>query len=203
MIQLEEEKLAAALKQIADEQEITKKILFFHEKEDLLHPEIMQCYFKNYLTTFQNQFSYSIPDLGNETLLRLLSTNSNNVKRAEAQTHENIPPRLKNHAQAFRTAGKKFQVIAEQTTDILVPYGEGNDLISGLNGKLYENEYLKLLRKAQPYFVSVYSGTLKALEAKEALTRLKSDVLSLKPGYYSSEQGVCADGMISMEECFV
>ena len=203
LIQLEEEKLAAALKQIADEQEITKKILFFHEKEDLLHPEIMQCYFKNYLTTFQNQFSYSIPDLGNETLLRLLSTNSNNVKRAEAQTHENIPPRLKNHAQAFRTAGKKFQVIAEQTTDILVPYGEGNDLISGLNGKLYENEYLKLLRKAQPYFVSVYSGTLKALEAKEALTRLKSDVLSLKPGYYSSEQGVCADGMISMEECFL
>lgn len=71
-------------------------------------------------------------------------------------------------------------MIAEQTTDILVPYGEGNDLISGLNGKLYENEYLKLLRKAQPYFVSVYSGTLKALEAKEALTRLKSDVLFIK-----------------------
>ena len=147
---------------------------------------------------FQDQFSYPLPDSDNETLLRLLSTNSNNVKRAEA-----ISPRLRDHAQAFRTAGKKFQVIAEQTTDILVPYGEGNDLISGLNGKLYENEYLKLLRKAQPYFVSVYSGTLKALEAKEALTRLKSDVLSLKPGYYSSEQGVCADGMISMEECFL
>ena len=190
LIQLEEEKLAAALKQIADEQEITKKILFFQE--------IMQNYFENYLTVFQDQFSYPLPDSDNETLLRLLSTNSNNVKRAEA-----ISPRLRNHAQAFRTAGKKFQVIAEQTTDILVPYGEGNDLISDLNGELYENEYLKLLRKAQPYFVSVYSGTLKALEAKEALTRLKSDVLSLKPGYYSSEQGVCADGMISMEECFV
>ena len=203
LIQLEEEKLAAALKQIADEQEITKKVLFFHEKEDLLHPEIMQCYFKNYLTTFQNQFSYSIPDLGNETLLRLLSTNSNNVKRAEAQTHENIPPKLRNHAQAFRTAGKKFQVIAEQTTDILVPYGEGNDLISDLNGKLYGNEYLKLLRKAQQYLVSVYSGTLKVLEAKDALIQLNSGVLALKSGYYSSEQGVCADGMISMEECFV
>lgn len=203
LIQLEEEKLAAALKQIADEQEITKKILFFHEKEDLLHPEIMQNYFENYLTTFQNQFSYLLPDLGNETLLRLLSTNSNNVKRAEAKTYKNIPPRLRNHAQAFRTAGKKFQVIAEQTTDILVPYRKGNDLILDLNGEFYENEYLKLLRKAQPYLVSVYSGTLKALEAKEALTQLKSDVLALKPGYYSSEQGVCVDGMISMEECFL
>lgn len=203
LIQLEEEKLAAALKQIEKEQEITKKILFFHEKEDLLRPEIMQCYFKNYLTTFQNQFSYLLPELGNETLLRLLSTNSNNVKRAEAKTHKNIPLRLRNHAQAFRTAGKKFQVIAEQTTDILVPYGEGNDLILDLNGEFYENEYLKLLRKAQPYFVSVYSGTLKALEAKDALTQLKSGVLALKSGYYSSEQGVCADGMISMEECFV
>ena len=198
LIQLEEEKLAAALKQIEKEQEITKKILFFHEKEDLLHPEIMQCYFENYLTTFQNQFSYLLPELGNETLLRLLSTNSNNVKRAEA-----IPPRLRNHVQAFRTAGKKFQVIAEQTTDILVPYGAGEKLILDLNGELYGNAFPKLLRKAQQYFVSVYSGTLKALEAKDALTRLKSDVLALKPGYYSSEQGVCVDGMISMEECFL
>lgn len=203
LIQLEEEKLAAALKQIADEQEITKKILFFHEKEDLLHPEIMQCYFENYLTTFQNQFSYLLPELGNETLLRLLSTNSNNVKRAEAKTHKNIPPRLRNHAQAFRTAGKKFQVIAEQTTDILVPYGEGNNLISGLNGELYGNEYSKLLRKAQQYLVSVYSETLKALEAKDALIQLESGILALKSGFYSSEQGICVDGMISMEECFL
>ena len=203
LIQLEEEKLAAALKQIEKEQEITKKILFFHEKEDLMHPEIMQCYFENYLTTFQNQFSYLLPELGNETLLRLLSTNSNNVKRAEAKTYKNIPPRLRNHAQAFRTAGKKFQVIAEQTTDILVPYGAGEKLILDLNGELYGNAFPKLLRKAQQYLVSVYSGTLKALEAKDALIQLESGVLALKSGYYSSEQGVCADGMISMEECFV
>lgn len=203
LIQLEEEKLAAALKQIEKEQEITKKILFFHKEEDLLHPQIMQNYFEGYLTTFQDQFSYPLPDSDHETLLRLLSTNSNNAKRAEAQIHGSLPLRLKNHMQAFRTAGKKFQVIAEQTTDILVPYGAGNDLISGLNGELYENEYLKLLRKAQPYFVSVYNGTLKALEVKEALTRLKSDVLALKPGYYSSEQGICVDGMISMDACFL
>lgn len=203
LIQLEEEKLAAALKQIEKEKEITKKILFFHEKEDLLHPEIMQNYFENYLTTFQNQFSYLLPDLGNETLLRLLSTNSNNVKRAEAKTYKNIPPRLRNHAQAFRTAGKKFQVIAEQTTDILVPYGAGEKLILDLNGELYGNAFPKLLRKAQQYLVSVYSGTLKALEAKDALIQLESGVLALKSGYYSLEKGVCADGMISMEECFL
>lgn len=203
LIQLEEEKLAAALKQIEKEQEITKKILFFHEKEDLLHPQIMQNYFEGYLTTFQNQFSYPLLDSDHETLLRLLSTNSNNAKRAEAQMHGSLPLRLKNHMQAFRTAGKKFQVIAEQTTDILVPYGAGEELILDLNGKLYENAFPKLLRKAQQYLVSVYSGTLKALEAKDALIQLESGVLALKSGFYSSEQGICADGMISMEECFL
>lgn len=203
LIQLEEEKLAAALKQIEKEQEITKKILFFHEKEDLLHPQIMQNYFEGYLTTFQNQFSYPLPDSDHETLLRLLSTNSNNAKRAEAKTYKNIPPRLRNHAQAFRTAGKKFQVIAEQTTDILVPYGAGEKLILDLNGELYGNAFPKLLRKAQQYLVSVYSGTLKALEAKDALIQLESGVLALKSGFYSSEQGICVDGMISMEECFL
>ena len=203
LIQLEEEKLAAALKQIEKEQEITKKILFFHEKEDLLHPQIMQNYFEGYLTTFQNQFSYPLPDSDHETLLRLLSTNSNNAKRAEAQMHGSLPLRLKNHMQAFRTAGKKFQVIAEQTTDILVPYGAGEKLILDLNGELYGNAFPKLLRKAQQYLVSVYSGTLKALEAKDALIQLESGVLALKSGFYSSEQGICADGMISMEECFL
>lgn len=203
LIQLEEEKLAAALKQIEKEQEITKKILFFHEKEDLLHPQIMQNYFEGYLTTFQNQFSYPLPDSDHETLLRLLSTNSNNAKRAEAQMHGSLPLRLKNHMQAFRTAGKKFQVIAEQTTDILVPYGAGEELILDLNGKLYENVFPKLLRKAQQYLVSVYSGTLKALEAKDALIQLESGVLALKSGFYSSEQGICVDGMISMDACFL
>lgn len=203
LIQLEEEKLAAALKQIEKEQEITKKILFFHEKEDLLHPQIMQNYFEGYLTTFQNQFSYPLPDSDHETLLRLLSTNSNNAKQAEAKMHGSVPLRLKNHMQAFRTAGKKFQVIAEQTTDILVPYGAGEKLILDLNGELYGNAFPKLLRKAQQYLVSVYSGTLKALEAKDALIQLESGVLALKSGYYSLEKGVCADGMISMEECFL
>ena len=203
LIQLEEEKLAAALKQIEKEQEITKKILFFHEKEDLLHPQIMQNYFEGYLTTFQNQFSYPLPDSDHETLLRLLSTNSNNAKQAEAQMHGSLPLRLKNHIQAFRTAGKKFQVIAEQTTDILVPYGAGEKLILDLNGELYGNAFPKLLRKAQQYLVSVYSGTLKALEAKDALIQLESGILALKSGFYSSEQGICVDGMISMEECFL
>lgn len=203
LIQLEEEKLAAALKQIEKEQEITKKILFFHEKEDLLHPQIMQNYFEGYLTTFQNQFSYPLPDSDHETLLRLLSTNSNNAKRAEAQMHGSVPLRLKNHMQAFRTASKKFQVIAEQTTDILVPYGAGEKLILDLNGELYGNAFPKLLRKAQQYLVSVYSGTLKALEAKDALIQLESGILALKSGFYSSEQGICVDGMISMEECFL
>lgn len=203
LIQLKEEKLAAALKQIEKEQEITKKILFFHEKEDLLHPQIMQNYFEGYLTTFQNQFSYPLPDSDHETLLRLLSTNSNNAKQAEAKMHGSVPLRLKNHMQAFRTAGKKFQVIAEQTTDILVPYEAGEKLILDLNGELYGNAFPKLLRKAQQYLVSVYSGTLKALEAKDALIQLESGVLALKSGYYSLEKGVCADGMISMEECFL
>ncbi len=42
------------------------------KKEDLLHPEIMQCYFENYLTTFQNQFSYLLPELGNENTAAII-----------------------------------------------------------------------------------------------------------------------------------
>lgn len=202
LIQLEEEKLAASLKQIKEEQEITKKVLFYHETEDLLHPDVMQQYFEQYLEKFGTQFSYPLPDSNDETLLRLLSTNINGINHAKT-LNQKLPPIFKYHVQAFRTAGKAFEVIANKTVDLLVPYAEGTDLIVALNGDLYQKEYPRLLRKAQQYLVSVYEGTLKALEEQDALISLQSGMLALKKEFYSPEQGICMDGIPAVAEYFL
>ncbi len=52
----------------------------------------------------------------------------------------------------FRTAGKKFQVIAEQTTDILVPYGSRGKIDSGLEWRTLRECISEIIAKSTAVF---------------------------------------------------
>ena len=100
-------------------------------------------------------------------------------------------------AQAFRTAGKAFSVFGGDTTDVLVPYGEGKELILAL-GELrspYDLPQVQaLLEKAKPYTVSVYPWQKEAFENRRALIPLcGGSILALQEGYYSPVTGLTKD----------
>ena len=67
---------------------------------------------------------YPLPELGT-SLLDLLSVNR--VFRSRCQTAGAYIL-----GQAFQTAGKRFRVFEDNTTDVLVPFGEGAQLIAAL-----------------------------------------------------------------------
>lgn len=92
-------------------------------------------------------------------------------------------------AQAFRTAGKLFQVFDDETQDVVVPYGEGAALIRELAGQQHPDPgyLLDWLRRAKPYTVSVYDHQLRALSG--ALTDL-GGVTVLAEGYYDEQTGL-------------
>ena len=97
-------------------------------------------------------------------------------------------------AQAFRTAGKSFSVFDGDTTDVLVPYGGGRELILAL-GELrlpYDLPQIQaLLKKAKPYTVSVYPWQKKKLEELHALIPLcGGSILALQEGYYDPVTGL-------------
>ena len=97
-------------------------------------------------------------------------------------------------AQAFRTAGKAFTVFGGDTTDVLVPYGEGKKLILAL-GELrppYDLPQVQaLLEKAKPYTVSVYPWQKEVLENRRALIPLcGGSILALQEGYYDPVIGL-------------
>ena len=100
-------------------------------------------------------------------------------------------------AQAFRTAGKAFAVFDGDTTDVLVPYGDGKELILALGELRLPYDLLQvqaLLEKAKPYTVSLYPWQRKKLEKERALIPLcGGSILALQEGYYSPVTGLTKD----------
>lgn len=97
--------------------------------------------------------------------------------------------------QAFRIAGAKFEVFDGETTDVIVPYEEGQQIILELGqidpqrdpAKLYA-----LLERAKPYTVSLYSWQRTKLE-KEAhalIPKCGGSILVLQEGYYDENTGL-------------
>lgn len=97
--------------------------------------------------------------------------------------------------QAFRLAGSLFQVFEEDTTDVIVPYGPGTELIQDLDGDRAEHDpvYLKaLLEKARPYTISLYKYQIDRLYDEHALIPLQGGALGLS-GHYSEQTGFSID----------
>lgn len=96
--------------------------------------------------------------------------------------------------QAFRLAGRLFQVFDQDTTDVLVPYGKGRELREALiaisKGGGERENIKKLLDEAKPYTVSLYQYQLERLTRQNALIALfGGGVFALTDGFYDSNTG--------------
>lgn len=96
--------------------------------------------------------------------------------------------------QAFSQAGKYFEVFDSNTVDVIVPWGEGKEIINELLTARAQHDigYLKeLLNKAKPYTVSLYSYQKKKLEEQNALLPLAGEnVIGLSESFYSGLTGL-------------
>lgn len=101
--------------------------------------------------------------------------------------------------QAQKTAGRLFTVFEENTTDVVVPYGdEGKNLIADLCSERakYDASYARsLVRKARFYTVPVFEYQLKNLTEMEAIEEVTDlGVYILKEAYYNERFGVDYEG---------
>lgn len=96
--------------------------------------------------------------------------------------------------QAFSLAGRLFQVFDQETTDVLVPYGKGRELILELGAPGLERNPARqkaLLEAAKPYTVSLYRFQKDQLEGQRGLdTRLNGSVFILNQDFYDRETGL-------------
>jgi CRISPR-associated endonuclease/helicase Cas3 len=88
-------------------------------------------------------------------------------------------------------AGDNFQVIDQNTTGLIVPYGEGKELIALINGECGLSELRLYLKRAQQFSVNLFDTDKRKLEESGAIIQLKNGaVLALREGFYREDMGV-------------
>lgn len=95
-------------------------------------------------------------------------------------------------------AGAKFEVFDGETTDVIVPYGEGRQIILEL-GQIDRSAIWQTVRAApsapKAYTVSLYSWQRSKLE-KEAhalIPKCGGSILVLQEGYYDENTGLVSE----------
>ena len=84
----------------------------------------------------------------------------------------------------------------EDTIDVIVPYGKGNQIITELCSGRAKREYAyqkEILKKSNLYSISLFEYQRKILEGKEGLHWLDDGIAVLRPDFYNGETGLCLD----------
>ena len=198
IMRLYEEKLGS-LTEIGETQKISEQILDMPENTDFLSVPLMSDYYQMLYRNAQNRkhrdvLRYPSPDPAFQDLLDLLSLNYDRVKMTRNKGLEFC-------GQAFKTAGRLFEVIDSRTTDVIVPYNEDAEkLIAALDKEQNPKAVAKLLRQAQKYVVSIYDGAKRQLDRESALYSLycgyeqNCSVQILDKRFYHVDYGITLEG---------
>ncbi|MCM1328648.1 MAG: CRISPR-associated helicase Cas3' [Ruminococcus sp.] len=188
VINVGDEQLGSGLEQIKRGRDIFTALAGSFEG-DLMSAEAVNLYYEKLYGEYRNgaggrdELEYYAKNV-DTSLLDFLSKNAERSKMCKSK----LPYR----AQAFATAGKLFQVIDENTRDIIVPYnGEAEKIILDLNSDISPEEAVRLLRKAQKYSVGIYPSAFDGMLEKGQIYPLKySGVFALDKSCFSEELGI-------------
>ncbi len=190
LVHLKEEQLGN-LPEISETQDATRRLLESGQYEDLLSVEAQSAYFQILFQSMpRGTLSYPEKDgITGTTLVKLLSCNPDRVNLAREER------RYCMEGQAFQTAGRLFEVIAEWTEDVIVPADEeAKQLIETLRRLSVHEDLLPLLRRCQKYTVGISEYMLRHFMEERGIETLACDVRILDERFYDKELGVVMDG---------
>jgi len=173
-----------------------KALRILSEKDDtnLLDPDVMNLYFSYYFYDRADEMDYPVTEkqAGRcDSLLNLLSDNPKNIYR--------ITNGL-NLRQSFKTAGKIFKAIDAPTKAVIVPYGEGKNIISKLCADPEPAKAYMLLKQAQQFSVNVFPNVWHKLNEKDAIIPIQNGeaIYYLDERHYSDTFGISIEEVGSL-----
>lgn len=102
--------------------------------------------------------------------------------------------------QSFRTANEEFCVIDSPTRGVIVPYGDGDKIITKLCGAFGLEKQGKLLKQAQRYSVNLFDRQLNDLLKIGAIQQVQdAGMYYLDKQYYSKEFGWSVEPVSDMD----
>ena len=102
------------------------------------------------------------------------------------------------------TAGKQFEAISTPTESLIVPFGEGTQIITDLCGVAKEfnvGQYHQLLRQAQKYSINVFPNNWTKLREQQAIHEIQEGdgVYYLDQRFYSNRFGMSTEMVCQAE----
>lgn len=179
-------------------QDHTLRVIEEFGDSDLLCPEAISRYFQYYFYNRSDEMDYPLRDIKlgqDDSLLRLLSDNQRNSVFTETWQLR----------QSFKTAAQHFKVIDAPTQSVIVPYGEGEQLITELCGlNKYETaRYRDYLKKAQKFSVNVFPNDWHKLQQQGAIHAIgDEDIYYLDNRYYNNSFGLATEP-VSQDKSYV
>lgn len=131
-----------------------------------------------------NHFDYPLKDM--PSLFELLSCNEHYRDLSKVNEYY--------LCQSFKTAGDKFDVFDSTSTSVIVPYGDGKEIINNLQSYYNDRDYPALkkeIKKANQYSVSVFDYQFKMLLEEGAIIPFcDNSFYMLSPEYYDDNTGL-------------
>ena len=170
---------------------------------NLLSTASMTHYFKNFYQLFESKLNYPIPALQTTIYELLFRVDTDwNKDYLKGQGRQNPLAILA----SFRTAFSHFEVIDAKTQGILVPYGEGEELITQLTSREPITDYPLFLKKAQQYSVNVFKHEFEALKQNNQLIVVHFGSLTIyaaKDAAYDEQYGISTQGEAHLTDFIV
>ncbi len=164
LIKLKNENLSM-LPEIKKAQDSTRKELDTRKSLDtgdeweggLLDEQSIRRFYRYLFKETEKEIRYPIQDCGRTVYLADLLSNKNDDAEQGVNKSKNAAYVLR---QPFKTAGKNFRVFAQDTTDILVPYGDGAQIAGQLESMQNEwfdfGKFKEIMGQAKKYTISIY-----------------------------------------------
>lgn len=173
---------------------VTESIIYQYRnsgcKGSLLMPEWMEEYYRQVYFGASESMNYPVKD-HKTNIVELLSGGFGTESGTEAGT------KMRKHEmnQAYKTAGRAYQVIDDHTFGVIVPYKKGAKIIEALQEASDVAEIKGYIREAQRYTVNVRESQLKKLSGliQQVCDRIPGVYMTAAPGAYNMECGIVTE----------
>lgn len=164
---------------------VTRQVLYHYlsedTKESILLPKWMDEYYKLLYQKGETKDKMNFPlrDISSN-ILQLLSVGFSRKNKVNIMN------------QAYKTAGKAYQVIDDSSFGIIVPYKKGEEIIESIQGASNFMEIKKYIRKSQRYTVNVRGSQLKKLEGliQPVTEKIPNFYMTASMGVYHDDCGI-------------
>ncbi|MFB7157687.1 CRISPR-associated helicase Cas3' [Lysinibacillus sp. NPDC056232] len=169
----------------------------------LMSTEAMMHYFNHIYRAFDSKLNYPLSKL-KTTIYELLFRLDTDENKAYIKGPGKQYP-LATLA-SYKTAFSHFEVIDAKTQGVLVPYGEGKDLISRLIGCEPIDDYQVFLKKAQQYSVNLFQHDFEALKKNNQLIVVQFGTFNIyvaKETAHDDQFGISVQGEAQLDDCII